>query len=290
MRFKLKILITGINGYIGSNLKNFLRKKNYKIFGIKSKTSTRDYNQLIKNKIKPDVVIHCAGSGLVGLNKISQYTHKKKNLGSTKQLIKFIKKSNIQSSKIIFLSSQAVYGKIVSKKISEENDTKPLSSYGKTKLLAEKELKKINNNYIVILRLFSIYGIGLKKQIIWDACCKFKNNNFTFRGNGLEKRDFLNIKDFNNLIRLIIVSKINHNLILNVGSGVGTQIKNLINSIKVEFKIKSKINYNKNSNIIENQNYVSSNKYVRKKFNWRRIYSLKDEIKKYVKWLKKNIN
>ena len=85
-------------------------------------------------------------------------------------MIKFIKKSNIYGSKIIFLSSQAVYGKINSKKISENNLTKPISAYGKTKLLAEKELKKINYNYIIILRLFSIYGIGLRKQIIWDAC------------------------------------------------------------------------------------------------------------------------
>ena len=73
----MKILITGINGYIGSNLKNVL-KKNNKIFGIKSKTSVKDYNKLIRDNIKPDVIIHCAGSGLVGVNQISNYIHKKK--------------------------------------------------------------------------------------------------------------------------------------------------------------------------------------------------------------------
>ena len=286
----MKILITGINGYIGSNLKNFLKKKNNKIFGIKSKTSVKDYNKLIRDKVKPDVIIHCAGSGLVGVNQISHYIHKKKNVDSTKQLIKFIKKLNINGSKIIFLSSQAVYGKINSKKISENNLTKPISAYGKTKLLAEKELKKINYNYIIILRLFSIYGIGLRKQIIWDACCKFKKNNYFFRGNGLEKRDFLSIKDFNNLIKLIIMNKKPSTSIYNVGSGVGTQIKNLVDYIKVEFKIKNKINYTGNPNIIENQNYISSNDKIKKKFNWKCISKLKIEIKKYVKWFKKNIN
>ena len=78
--------------------------------------------------------------------------------------------------------------------------------------------------------------------------------------------------------------------IYNVGSGVGTQIKNLVNYIKVEFKIKNKINYTGNPNIIENQNYISSNGKIRKKFNWKCTSKLKIEIKKYVKWFKKNIN
>ena len=66
----------------------------------------------------------------------------------------------------------------------------------------------IKNNYVIILRLFSIHGIGLKKQIIWDACKNFKLKKPIFRGTGLEKRDFLNIKDFTRLISIIILSLI----------------------------------------------------------------------------------
>ena len=85
--------------------------------------------------------------------------------------------------------------------------TLPISDYGKTKLMAEKELLKVKNNSIFILRIFSIYGIGLKKQIIWDACKKFKKNELTFRGDGNEKRDYLNINDFTKLSEKIINSK-----------------------------------------------------------------------------------
>ena len=74
---------------------------------------------------------------------ISYRVHKKKNLDSTKELISYIEKIKLKSCKIIFLSSQAVYGKVSVKKISEKNKIRPISNYGKTKLLAEKELKKL---------------------------------------------------------------------------------------------------------------------------------------------------
>ena len=128
----MNILITGIKGYIGNSLKLKFQKKN-KIFGISSKTERLDYKRLLKKNIKPHVIFHCAGSGLVGIDKISYLIHKQKNLDSTKKLIKFIKKIKLKKSIIIFLSSQAVYGKVSSNRISEKNKTLPISDYGKTK-------------------------------------------------------------------------------------------------------------------------------------------------------------
>ncbi len=283
----MKILITGIKGYIGHSLKLKLQKRN-KIFGISSKTETLDYKRLLKKKIKPQVIFHCAGTGLVGVNKISYLTHKKKNLESTKKLIKFIKKIKLKNSTIVFLSSQAVYGKVSTKKISEKNKTLPISFYGKTKLLAEKELLKVKNNSIFILRIFSIYGIGLKKQIIWDACKKFKRNNLTFRGNGNEKRDYLNIDDFTKLSEKI--TYFNKNIkkqILNVGSGSGIKIIDLLNKIKNFYGVKKKICFSKEYNKSEYQNYVSSNLRVEKVLNWKPKKKLSKELNNYIRWFKK---
>ena len=83
----MKILITGIKGYIGHSLKLKLQKRN-KIFGISSKTETLDYKRLLKKKIKPQVIFHCAGTGLVGVNKISYLTHKKKKFRIYKKVNK----------------------------------------------------------------------------------------------------------------------------------------------------------------------------------------------------------
>lgn len=284
----MKILITGIKGFIGNNLKKKF-KKNHKIFGISSRNDTFEYKRLIKKKVKPNIIFHCAGSGLVGTNLISYNTHKNKNLNSTKKLVKFIKKSRLKKIKIIFLSSQAVYGKVFSNKISEKNRVLPISDYGKTKLSAEKEILNIKGNSIIILRIFSIYGIGLKKQIIWDACEKFQKKNFEFRGNGQEKRDFLNIEDFIKLSEKIIKKKMKiGNQIFNVGSGQGTKIFTILNRIKNYFKIKSKISFLKQYGKLENQNYISSNLKVQRFFKWKPSKNLFKEINTYIKWFKKN--
>ena len=283
----MNILITGIKGYIGNSLKLKFQKKN-KIFGISSNSETLDYKRLLKKKIKPQVIFHCAGTGLVGINKISYQTHKKKNFESTKKLIKFIKKIKLKKSIIIYLSSQAVYGNISANKITEKNKTSPNSDYGKTKLLAEKELLKVKDNSIFILRIFSIYGIGLKKQIIWDACKKFKKNKLTFRGDGNEKRDYLNINDFTKLSEKIINSKKNiKKQILNVGSGSGIKISVLLDKMKNLYGIKKKISFSKKYNKSEHQNYVSSNLRVEKFLNWKPKKNLSNELNNYIKWFKK---
>ncbi len=215
-----------------------------------------------------------------------EYT-KKKNLDSTKELISYIEKIKLKGCKIIFLSSQAVYGKVIVKKISEKNKIRPISNYGKTKLLAEKELKKIRENSVIVLRLFSIYGNGLKKQIIWDACNKMKLKKPIFKGTGLEIRDFLSIRDLKKLVFSIIKMKINKYEIYNVGSGKGISIKKLIDKIKFYYFFKGKIKFITKSNTAEKQNYVSQNKKVQRKFKWKPTSSLNLEIKKYVHWFKK---
>jgi len=283
----LKILITGIKGFIGSQIEQTFKKKS-KIFGISSDTEKNDYKKLIKKKIRPNIIFHCAGSGLVGINKITHSIHKKKNLDSTINLIKFINKIKLKNSKIIFLSSQAVYGATKKNKIDEQTVNKPTSSYGKTKLLSEKKLFKLKDNKIIILRIFSIYGIGLKKQIIWDACKKLNKKNFDFFGSGQEKRDFLNINDFIKLIILILKEKkLKNNLILNVGTGKGTKIIQLINMLKKNLKIKDKINFLNNRNKSENKNFISNNKKIKKFFQWEPTRNLHNELKLYVKWYKK---
>ena len=284
----MKILITGIKGFIGSQIEQTLKKRS-KIFGISSDTEKNDYKKLIKKKIRPNIIFHCAGSGLVGINKISNSIHKKKNLESTKNLIKFINKIKLKNSKIIFLSSQSVYGKVSGNKISESNPTVPISSYGKTKLLAEKKIMKITNNRVIVLRLFSIYGIGLKKQILWDACCKFKKKDTKFRGNGQEKRDFLNINDLIKLIKKIIVSNGNNkNELYNVGSGAGIKIRNLLLKLKSIYKLDKKLFFLENQIKSEHQDYISSNKKIIQNFKWKISKNLYQELKQYVRWFKKN--
>ena len=283
----MKILITGYKGYIGSHLYNSLKKKKeFKIIGISSKENIRKYKILLKKKFCPNLIIHCAGTGQVKFGNSNRSKHYLKNVKSTKLLIKFIKDADIKKSIIIFLSSQAVYrGNFNNSKLNENSKIDPISDYGKTKLIAENLIKKVDGNSIVILRLFSVYGSGLKKQLIWDSFNKIYNNNFLFRGTGQEIRDFINIQDIIRLIFLIIKKqKLKKYDVFNVGSGKGLKIKSVIKIIQSMTKKNNKLVFQGKNNNAEAKNFISNISKVSKKFKWRPVKNFRKELSNYQRW------
>tara|TARA_B110000971_G_scaffold220850_1_gene265774 strand:- start:6134 stop:7042 length:909 start_codon:yes stop_codon:yes gene_type:complete len=298
---KKNILITGARGFIGSNLSIYLNKKNFNIFGIgpkklKTKNSNNSiytkfinekisYENLYKNFKNVDFIIHCAGSGTTGFNLRYNY---EKNYLTTKAIINFCIKCKTKPY-IIFMSSYSVYGFIKSKPASENYNIKPFSSYAKTKKMSEDLLikyNKSNNLKIKILRLSSIYGDGLKKQLLFDACKKISKNQSHFFGTGNEIRDWLHISDFTNLIYKILKNNFDSNQIINCGAGKGHKVKYVVESIKKQFNSKVLIKFTK-KNITEPKNLLINIK-VAKSYRWKPKINLYKGIKQYVKWYKKN--
>ena len=90
------------------------------------------------------------------------------------------------------------------------NRKKPVSTYAKNKLKAEKLCESYSNKYkldVLIFRIPSLFGVGLKKQLIYDACKKLSKNNNIFFGSGKELRDWIHIDDISRLIFMIIIKK-----------------------------------------------------------------------------------
>ena len=116
MSKNLKILITGVNGYIGNCLYHFLKGK-FKVVGIDKESvskntiyrcnilNTKKLEQILY-KTKPEIVIHLAAQSLVDetINKEKYYNN---NVVATNRLLRSMKKSNVK--KIIFSSTAAVY-------------------------------------------------------------------------------------------------------------------------------------------------------------------------------------
>ncbi len=227
---KHKILITGVYGFLGSNIYRRLSKSNsFNVFGIgrnKNKKKFRDTisgsinkQNLNRLSLKPDTIIHCAGEG--SINNV------KKKYGNgyltIKKIINFYKNKKIK--KFILISSAAVYGG--GKKIN------PISKYGKQKLLIENLCKlnfKNNTSKLVILRVFSLYGPGLKKQLFWDVCKKIKKKENLFFGTGNEIRSWVYIDD---LVEIIykLCKKPNRSLTLNIAGKDTIKNKDLIKKI-----------------------------------------------------------
>lgn len=293
---KKKILITGVNGFIGFSLfthlskinnlevygigtnKNYKRKKNLKIIFLKVTKKN-----LIKLKQVPDIIIHCAGSGSVG----ASYRYKKKdynqNFITIKETLEYCKlKPTIK--KLIYISSAAVYGNFVNLK-----DLKPLSPYGKNKLLAEKLCMKHSQKYqldLAVLRLFSVYGVGLKKQLIWEACSKLKNKDFIFYGDGEETRSWINIEDVISAITCVIKNKKPFS-IFDVAPRKQVKVKEILSIVSKNLKVNSKnllFNKIKKKGDPKHQKIILKNIF---KLRWRPTITLEKGIKKYVKWFNK---
>jgi UDP-glucose 4-epimerase len=56
---------------------------------------------------------------------------------------------------------------------------------------------------VAIVRLFSAYGVELRKQLLWDACRKAVSGDLRFAGSGRETRDWVNADD---AARLLIIA------------------------------------------------------------------------------------
>lgn len=221
-----KMVITGVNGFIGRNAKEYFEKE-YEITGLDLAGNycgkqTKDHNMFyyqcnmsqdsaematIFTSVQPDVIIHCAGSANVGASVINPMADLDGNLHSLYQLLLALK-SFEKKPKIIFLSSAGVYGNPKRLPIYESDELMPMSPYGLHKKMGEELCEyynRIHGYQIRTIRIFSAYGNGLRKQLLWDVFQKYQNTGkIELFGTGDETRDFIHVSDIMNAIELII--------------------------------------------------------------------------------------
>lgn len=293
----MNILITGAGGFVADNLSIQLSKhKKNRIYGIGRKypSDTGKYHKFLRgeincknlNKLKfiPNIIYHCAGSGKVFKKINKKYFNE--NYTSLNNVINFFSKNKI---KFFFISSAAVYGSSA-KSLNEKSALKPVSDYGKIKIKCERLCQKKSNFLdftFIITRFFSVYGEGLKKQILWDICKKFKDKLFIFQGTGNEQRDYIHIDD---AVRCLISLK-NKSYkkdfnVFNVGSGKKYIIKKVLDKLRIIFGVK-KI-YFSNKKKVHNPDRLIANIKKIKKLGWKPKKNFDYQLKEYVKWFKKN--
>tara|TARA_B100000780_G_C21045677_1_gene419762 strand:+ start:70 stop:975 length:906 start_codon:yes stop_codon:yes gene_type:complete len=295
-----KILITGSHGFLGRNISKILSQKPFLIEGIGNGSWSKNYykkwgfnnlvngdlnlKNLLKNFKKFDYIIHCAGSGKVGLPYKKDFN---KNVNTTMSILKFIKLSS-PKSKLIYLSSYSVYGENYKTKLNEKYKCKPVSIYAKNKKKAEDLCLDFSNKHgldLLILRVASIYGEGLQKQFIYDACQKIMNKNKIFYGTGEEKRDFIHISDMCKIVLHFLKKNFKGINIINCGTGQGQKIKTVLNLILKNLDSNIKPIFNKKGmkenpkNLIANINKLKISGFFPKK-------NFKIGIKQYINWYK----
>ena len=166
----MKVFITGSRGYIGSNLKTFLRNKNYKI-----------KNKISFDKRNVDCIIHCA-------NKFfdkPKGSINKTNYIFSKKIYNFLNKKD---KNILFLNLSTFY---VNKKKSIKN-----YRYVESKKKFSEYVKNKKNSHVIFINLIlpTIYGrLGNKKDFYFELISKLKKNKPIMLINPFETRSFLKI-------------------------------------------------------------------------------------------------
>lgn len=154
-----KLLITGSNGFVGRYFINkYKNKYDIKTFSfLKNDINTLDCNTI-------DIVFHL--SALVHqMGGASANEYEKINVIQTIELAKKAKESGVKH--FIFMSTVKVYGEETNSKYIENTVCNPEDDYGKSKLKAELELQKLEDEdfKVSIIRTPIVYGYGVKANI-----------------------------------------------------------------------------------------------------------------------------
>ncbi len=156
-----KIHITGANGYIGALLVDRLISDGHEV-----EIATYRLPNIPIKSINTDIVIHLAfsGGGTEHKPRVGEGDTKQMhrvNIEGMKALFLGIKKAN---TKIIFISSTAVYGKFYdSPLLDEEAELAPVSEYGRHKVEAENILRNSKFDWL-ILRPCTIFGPSIDRR------------------------------------------------------------------------------------------------------------------------------
>lgn len=238
----MNVLITGSEGFIGGKLVDHYLERGDVVYGWgregfhrigddfsdNSLMNPEDVRDMLY-RIRPDLILHCAGSADVNLSVKKPMWDLENNYITTHNLLFALKSLEERKCRFVLFSSAAVYGNPVSLPMDEEEPVNPLSPYALHKHAAEETCVFMHRNYgldIKILRIFSVYGAGLKKQIFWDMFQKYRNTGkLELWGSGEESRDYIYIDDLVKAVTLIADKSEETDTVFNVANGVETTIR-----------------------------------------------------------------
>jgi UDP-glucose 4-epimerase len=294
---KTKVIVIGSKGFIGSNLVKHLESCDYdiwecdvnthmspKYFSINAQNTT--FDDVFKEGF--DVCINCSGAADVPASLKNPLFDYRLNTDNVFKMLDSIKNFSSQC-KFVNLSSAAVYGNPERLPITEDCKLAPVSPYGWHKLHAEnicREFYESFNIKTISLRIFSAYGEGIRKQLLWDVYQKsLHSNNIEFWGTGNETRDFIYISDLLQIIQIVIENAVFDGTAINAANGEEIFIKDVIATTLSELSWKGSFNFiGKNRKGDPTRWVANIDKLL--SLGYKRQYLFEQGVENYCKWLK----
>lgn len=274
-----KVFITGISGFAGSHLAEYLlSKKEYDVSGtylieesvkrnlgtIKNNldlvkvdlTNAKKVFEVIKS-VKPDYVFHLAALSYTGTSFKAPLLTIKNNIASQMNILSAIKDNNLFNTKVLVVSSGEIYGLVKKEDLPIDEETKlmPTSPYSISKIAQDfMGLQYFLSYNLKIIRVRPFNHIGPRQSPSFVVASiarsiaeieKGKRKPVISVGNLSAKRDFTDVRDMVNAYTLAI-EKGKFGEVYNIGSGRSYRISEVLNNLLKLSKIKIKVRVNKN--------------------------------------------
>jgi UDP-glucuronate 4-epimerase len=312
----MKILITGVAGFIGFNIAEHLLKNNYKVFGLdnfdkyysislkKKRLSIlkKDKNFIFSKidiinkkklniffkKKKFDIIIHLAAQAGVRYSFINPGKYIDTNIFGFLNIIHIAKKYKIKN--IVYASSSSVYGENKNFPLKENEKLNPKNIYAVSKKLSEEMAEmyhKTSGIKFVVLRFFTVYGEWGRPDMFMMKLFKSHMTNKTFYLNnyGNHLRDFTYIGDVVKAISKLIKKKFKGHEVFNICSNNPVNIYDVVKDFNKKNPVKVKLTEIHKADILKTH---GSNKKLTKNVS-KIIYSnFYETFYQTFEWYKKN--
>ncbi len=292
MSTTMNVLITGINGFVGTILRRSLEQRGISVSGIDIRSGDTavhavditDQTAVIQciNTIRPDFIFHLAAISRVDYDNPSLLY--RINVTGTLNLL-MAAAQLAGKPRFLLISSSQVYGIVPEEHqpISEQTAVMPVNHYGASKAAAEHIARVFHHEYgvpVAIVRPFNHIGRGQDPHFVIAkiiSAIKEKNPDMTL-GNLSVTRDFLDVRDVvDAYIRLMECFPDGE--VFNIASGTGYRLSDLLGIIQ---KIAgTRLNITQSDSLLRKNEIVTSigdSSALTKLCNWRPAHDIRETL------------
>lgn len=263
----MNFLITGAAGFLGSALANQLAREGHQVRGLDD-LSTGDPQSLspdvhftrgdVNDRPKlwtllqeVDVVYHLAARVSVQESVLYPRDYNAVNVGGTVSLMEATRDVGVR--RVVLASSGAVYGDLAEQPLKESHIPNPRSPYAVSKLAAEYYVRTIGSLWGIetaILRVFNAYGPGQHLPASHPPVVPYflrqslRGGTLVLHGDGSQTRDYVYVDDVVSALVAAATAPGVNGLVLNVGSGRETSIRDLARKVQEITSREAEVLYN----------------------------------------------